>query len=734
MAVGRLPVPKRASARSTGIHLRIPLWWKANKAEYDTDTGEVVIRGDVVVQKEDIRLTADTIRLDTNVQIADADGNVRVTAGEDVFSGTHLQYNWESQTGGFYGGTLFLKNNNFHIQADKIEKTGETTYSAENVSITTCDGETPAWEIDGKKLDITYGGYGYVNHAVFRVKDIPVFYSPFLAFPVNLNRQSGLLAPQFGTSERKGFSYTQPFFWAINDSTDATLYADSMSRRGLKLGAEYRYVLSDTDKGVVMFDFLNDRKIDDGSGTSSADYGYDDDDELRPNPDRYWFRMKHDQSLGKHADAKLDLDIVSDQDYLYDFKKGYAGFIDSRRELNDVFGRTLDDYNDPVRKNRLNFSKLWAGYSLNAEALWWDDVVARRQADIDETVQYLPAVYFDRYKQPLFGSRLFAGLESQSVYFYRKDGARAFRFDLHPRIYLPLRPGGILSIEPSVGFRQTLWHMDSFDAPDEGPDEEMDRTRHRELYDVRLDLSSEMYNVYHPDWGKVDGLKHAVKFQAVYDYTPSWNQKAYSHFDGVDRVDGENLVTYSLINMFTTRSPEKDGYRYQQAARVELSQRYDINKEKDGDPEPFSPIEGEIQLNYGKWCSVQGDAEWSVYSGDFISRNVAAGFSDSRGDTLYIQHRFARSLRESVYADVLLNLTQHVWIFSDYERNIKAGEDISSSLGVIYRAQCWSFEIEYGKEDNNHSVGFLITLHGLGDVGGSSRGREWPPDWVENGY
>ena len=715
---------------------RIPWRVKAETIKYFNDTGETVARGDVVIEKQGIRLMADSVRLDTAARTADADGNVRVTLGEDVFSGNHLQLGWEGETGALYGGTLFLKKNNFHVQADKIEKTGTATYSAENVRITTCDGEKPTWEIDAKKLDITYGGLGWVKQASLRIKDVPtplIFFTrllPPLPFPVNLNRQSGLLAPQFGTSDRKGFEYAQPLYWAINDNTDATLYADSMSQRGLKVGAEYRYVLSDTDKGVVMFDFLDDRKIDDGSGTSSADYGYVDDGYLRPNSDRYWFRMKHDQTLGKNADAKLDLDIVSDQDYLYDFKRGYAGFLDSNREFNDIFGRSFDEYNDPVRRNRLDFNKRGAGYGLNAEALWWDDVVSRRQGDIDETVQYLPAVYFDRYKQPLFDSRLLAGLESQTVYLYRKDGARAFRFDLHPRIYLPLRPGGILSVEPSVGFRQTLWQIDTFDAPDKG----MERTSHRELYDVRLDLSSEVYNVYHPTWGKIDGLKHAVRFQAVYDYTPSWNQGAYPYFDGVDRIEGENLVTYSLLNTFITRSPEKDGHRYQQAARIDLTQSYDINKEKDGDPEPFSPIEGDIQLNLGKWCSLLGDAEWSVYSSDFISRNIAGRFSDSRGDRFYIQHRFAKSLRESIYGDVLLNLTQRVWIFSDYERNIKDGRDIGHSLGMLYRAQCWSFEAHYEKEDENYSFGFLITLNGLGDVGGSPRGRQGLPNWVENGF
>ncbi len=105
------------------------------------------------------------------------------------------------------------------------------------------------------------------------------------------------MAPQFGYSDRKGTEYIQPFYWAINQSSDATFYVDYMADRGEKLGLEYRYVLDESSKGTLMYDFLNDRKVDDGSLDSSDKWGYEDDDVLRPNSDRYWFRMKHDQAL-----------------------------------------------------------------------------------------------------------------------------------------------------------------------------------------------------------------------------------------------------------------------------------------------------------------------------------------------------------------------------------------------------------------------------------------------------
>ena len=418
-------------------------------------------------------------------------------------------------------------------------------------------------------MDVTVEGYGFVNHAALRVKQVPVLYSPFLAFPVKLKRQTGLLAPQIGSSDRKGFEYTQPFFWAISDSADATFYANLMSRRGEKFGVEYRYVFSEDSKGAMLFDFLDDQKVDDGAGSSGNDYGYDDDKVLRPNSDRYWFRMKHDHWFDDHTVAKLDLDIVSDQDYLQEFKNGYTGFHDTEDFFYRFLNRELDDYNDPVRKNQFIFNKLWPGYSLNAAVVWWDDVIARRQSNIDGTAQQLPVLTFERYKQSLFNSPLYLGLESRYNYFYREDGTEGHRFDVYPRVYLPMRIKNMLTIEPSMGFRQTIWHVDTYDGDDRG----RDQTPHRELYDVRLELFSEIYNVFQSPLNSGDKIKHSIRFQTDYEYIPEYNQEEYPVFDAIDReynqeeypvidaidrIAGRNLITYSVTNTFTRRTTRKD--------------------------------------------------------------------------------------------------------------------------------------------------------------------------------
>jgi LPS-assembly protein len=697
---------------------------EADRLTYDKATDQTTASGNAILQKNDFRLSADEVRYNRTSLAGEAEGHVRVSSGEDWLTGERMEMDLSNRIGTIYNATLFLRQNNYHVTGGKIQKTSENSYSGEDVTVSTCDGDSPAWVISGKKLDVTIEGYGFVEHATFRVKDIPILYTPFFAFPVKTKRQTGLLFPEFGISDRKGAEIVQPFFWAINDSSDATFYEHYMNRRGNKFGLEYRFMLDEKARGTLMFDWLDDRKVDNGSGTTSADYGYTDDGVLRPNSDRYWFRMKLDQPLPFDVTAQLGLDIVSDQDYLHEFKGGFCGFQESASYFEKYFGRDLDDYNDPVRTNRLNFNRLWSSVSANAEFRWMDDVIARRQNGKDETVQRLPSISIDSTRQSVLNMPFYIGLDSEYAYLYRKDGTRAHRMDINPRLYLPYRFGTYLSMEPSVGLQETVWNIDKTDASIG----DADRTLNRNLYDFRLDFSSEVYKVYPSGTDGEGRLKHLMRFQVVYDYLPELNQNEYPQFDALDRIGNQNLITYSWIHSFTSRSivhpagaENTAEYDYHQLARVKLEQSYDIFKENENIPEPFSPITAEIELDVTPEVYLKADTGWSTYNGEFVSHDIACGLKDHRGDEFFIERRYAKDKRETIYTDVLLRATSWLWFYADFERNLLASKDIEKGIGVSYQAQCWSFDVRYSKEDDNHEVAFTISLFGLGDFGSGAR-------------
>ena len=269
----------------------------ADTLRYDDQANIYVAEGNVIIQKGEQRLSADTVKFDRRQMRAVASGNIRVSFGQDELTGSHMELDLENQTGVLHNGYLLLRENNFRLQGERIEKLGENTYEIENASVTTCDGDVPDWIISGRTIRVTVEGYGWVKNATVRARNVPFFFLPYFVFPAKTERQSGLLIPEFGYSRRWGYFINQPLFWAISDNSDATFYYNFMSERGHKFGGEFRYLLTETSRGSWMADYLYDRKIDDGTGDSSRDWGFVGDGFLRPNRDRYWVRGGHYQPL-----------------------------------------------------------------------------------------------------------------------------------------------------------------------------------------------------------------------------------------------------------------------------------------------------------------------------------------------------------------------------------------------------------------------------------------------------
>lgn len=720
---------------------KVPWQINADTVDYDAASTTYHARGNVIIEKQAARLVADSVSFNHKAMTAIADGHVVMTVGGDVLTGARVELNLDQETGVVHDGTVFLKENHFYIHGDRIEKTGKDTYRAEKGSITSCDGDRPDWVITGRTLDVTIDGYGTATHAVFRARDVPVLYTPYILFPAKTRRQTGLLFPEVGVSDRWGFNWDQPLFWAINDSTDATLYTHYMQKRGTKIGLEYRYALANDSYGVIKADGLQDRQIDDGSPEATQKWGYAGDAWDRPNTDRYWLRAKVDQELPWGAKARLDLDIVSDQDYLTEFRDGRSGYNETRNYFLEAFGRDLDTYDENTRTNQLNVNRTWSRYSLNGDLIWNDNVINRRWEESDDTLQQLPVIQFNGVKQQAFGTGVFWDLDSEYSYFYREDGERGHRSDIYPRAYLPLRWKNFLSVEPSAGWRQTAWVMDRRE------DDTLDRSTYRQIIDARLDLSTELSKVMGSPVAAVDRIRHSARPRVIYEYIPDQDQSDLPFFTALDRIDEKNLVTYSLTNTLTARTtktfrsttksrdslvsedgagltnpmqggtPTPTSFNYHRFCRFYLEQSYDIAAARDDQPEPFSDIYGELEFNFGRYVAVDSNASYNPYDNNISSHNIGAAIANHRGDRLWVEHSYQKDAFESIRGTLSVKLTDRLTARGEYERNLLDEKDIIRGAGFLYTAQCWSVDFFYAREGEDNKFLFSINLMGIGGFG-----------------
>lgn len=716
----------------------------ADSLEYLDEKNVYVAEGNVILQKGNRKITADKVSFDSRYKSAWAEGNVLIEDGQNTLEAERIEIDLDSQIGSVHMGHLFTQDGNFHIRGDWMEKIGAAIYKSRRAAFTTCDNtETvPPWRITGHNVTVDLEGYATGWHGILWLWRLPVLYSPYVTVPVMQERQTGLLMPRLTLSERNGFAYEQPFFWAISDSTDATFYWDHIAERGEKLGAEYRYVFNQDSFGAIMYDYLDDKQKEDGDTDTIEEWGFDHDNIERTNTERYWFRFKHSQGrMPLGLTAKLDLDIVSDQDYLIEFRRGINGFNETEDYFVETFGRDLDEDDDPIRTNSFNLNRRWSKHNFNFSTYWFDDVVRRQNDALDFTIQQLPQIEFTSSKQQIVALPLYYSLNSEYVHYWRQDGdenhnaTAVQRVDVAPRLYLPLQFRNWFTIEPAAGFRYNYWDISQMEDPSALEKTSFDRG----IYDFDITFGSSIYNIFDVAGTRIDKIKHAIIPEIDYTYTPDKNQDEFPNEIGFFTIQPRNFVNYSLTQYFTSRllptlknryqtqvtgetqaeatDPDDINYDYHEFLRIKFAQSYDFDIADDDDPdaEPFSPLFGEIRLKPTDNFSLIASINWDTYENEEVDHAVTLFAEDDRGDALYVRHRYQRDSLETLNLGVKVAITDSLTTYLNYEQDIEESEMVLLGAGFTYTAQCWSIGLQYLDENDDQRYTVVVGLYGLGE-------------------
>ncbi len=150
----------------------------------------------------------------------------------------------------------------FHLEGEQITRANGNDYIARNALFTPClcgKDESPAWAFRADEVDAQVGGYADLSHPVLEIKGVPVLYLPHLKIPIKDRRQSGFLMPTFGYETRSGNIYSQPVYFDLGPSSDATLTTDVFENRGTRLGAEYRTQQRESSGWELQIEGIRDR-------------------------------------------------------------------------------------------------------------------------------------------------------------------------------------------------------------------------------------------------------------------------------------------------------------------------------------------------------------------------------------------------------------------------------------------------------------------------------------------
>ncbi|MEI6227705.1 MAG: LPS-assembly protein LptD [Methylophilaceae bacterium] len=160
---------------------------------------------------------------------------------------------------------------------------------------TTCKVGVDDWYLKAKELKLNgYSESGIAQNGYVEFKGVPILYSPYVAFSYGGQRKSGFLAPSYGSTSLSGFEFSIPYYWNISPNRDATITMRELSKRGIQLQGQFRY-LEEKYSGIANLEYL---PSDNQTGNN-----------------RYYTNLKHQQSLGNGWSAGYAFEKTSDNLY-----------------------------------------------------------------------------------------------------------------------------------------------------------------------------------------------------------------------------------------------------------------------------------------------------------------------------------------------------------------------------------------------------------------------------------
>ncbi|QJB55523.1 LPS assembly protein LptD [Pseudodesulfovibrio sp. zrk46] len=710
------------------------------------------------------QLRADFARYYQNTGWVFLKGNIRAQWGGDFLQADEGEFDLNNMTGWLKNGKLFMAKPHIYVEAERVGKAKGDSYTFKNAKVTACEGETPAWSVTSEEGDIQLDGKVQLYRSAFRIKDVPVFYWPYMSLPGRQKRESGFLMPSISNSKKLGFQMNLPYYWVISEEADMTLYQNFMSSRGYQQGIEFRHANDSSTKGLWMVDVMKDKRR---AKTEAQEWeDYNSDGLVRPNSSRWWVRSKYDGWLGSpQLQVKLDLDLVSDQNYLRDFENGPNGFDQTRENFLDTFGRGIDNIDSTTRTSTALLSRSWDRFGLTGKIEYIQNLEYMNGNGDDEdntTVQTLPELEAFAFQQKLAGTPFEVAAETKYDYFARNKGHTGHRFRATPELKMPLSTDYV-TFTPFVSGDYTYYNVDYDGYGNQTYVDSGGRTQNidtnatkngsqsRFAYTTGFDAFSEMTRVYSlSDEVKAEPslagtsrwtrLKHSIVPRVAYKYTPTiTGQDKYAYFDEFDRIQAKDEVTYSITNVLDRRretvklSPGKEGSPkaavvsdYLDFLIFRLEQSYDRNeanrKDSLGEYErrPFSDVMAELTVRPEDYIDLISRTWFSPYKAGLTkSESTIRVFKEGLGefsigyDYLVKIDEYKR-YRDSTMSIIELggkwNVSEDFLLSAKWRHDFNKERDLERALRLEWSSGCYVLNLGFIMKPNDQRFEFGFNL------------------------
>ncbi|MCA1797918.1 MAG: LPS assembly protein LptD [Xanthomonadaceae bacterium] len=219
-----------------------PLHIQADSVDSERTT-ESLFSGRVLLQQGSRTLTADRVRHERADNLISGEGEIRFVDDSVELAGQRALLDLNTDRVRFDDLEFRLFARRARGSADSLEAGRDIPITVTDARYTTCPADSEAWSLHAPRLELdTETGVGVGRNVRVEFMGVPIFYTPWISFPLNDERKSGFLVPDAGRARNTGIDIRAPWYWNIAPERDATITPRWMGERGLQVGTEYRYL------------------------------------------------------------------------------------------------------------------------------------------------------------------------------------------------------------------------------------------------------------------------------------------------------------------------------------------------------------------------------------------------------------------------------------------------------------------------------------------------------------
>ncbi len=679
--------------------------------------GFVTLSDKVILTKGNSSLQADNAKLDRNTNMLTLDGSVTLRQPGTLIRSDHAIIDTDTQLGVFDNAIFLDYNNGDRLTAELADRIGEQQLEFEGAQYTRCTPSAELWSLKAAHLSLDYEtGQGTAKHARLKLWDTPIFYFPWLRFPLDDRRMSGFLWPSLGHSSNSGFEIAAPYYLNIAPNFDMTITPRHLADRGNMAEVEARY--------LNRYGWL----------TLSGGYLADDDE---TGEDRWIEDAKHQGRYGHGWSSYLNYTKVSDDDY---FKDLTVSSLDIKRQ-------THLDQNIGMAYNSL-------GWSAELEAAKYqtiDNLVLEPYKRLPQLTLQNNASGTNFSPDLIFLTQLTSfdhndDLDSGGLYVtgerYFVEGGLSFPMNWSAGYIIPTGKVRHLSYELDTGSSSL--------------EESPDTTVGLGTVDMGLFFDRDIL------WGKND-YTQTLEPRLYYFYSEHEQQLNNPNFDtnkltftysqlfrdtrfaGYDRLDDANQLSASVTTRFLRNGDGRETLSmsigrifYFDDRHVQVSPIIT----DPGDNTSSSEIAGQLTFQPLDNLWVTSSTLWETKRDHMTEASVAFHYISASSTVYNLSYRFDRDnifapeeadlFRDLEQADVSIALpvNQNWSLYGRYLYDIDASYSLEKMIGVQYESCCWLTRIAYQQAVLNEDLSpgnlsqerdniYLIEfqLKGLGSIG-----------------